>query len=107
MPSAIPLNEGKEEDRLLLVSNRLPITIKRSEDGTYDFTMSSGGLVSGLSGLTKTTTFQWFGWPGIEIPKDEVGPLKQRLKDEYNAIPVLLDDEMADRYYNGFSSTPT
>ncbi len=107
MPSAIPLNEGEGEDRLLLVSNRLPITIKRSEDGTYDFTMSSGGLVSGLSGLTKTTTFQWFGWPGIEIPKDEVGPLKQRLKDEYNAIPVLLDDEMADRYYNGFSSTPT
>jgi trehalose 6-phosphate synthase len=107
MPFAIPTREGKEEDRLLLVSNRLPITIKRSEDGTYDFSMSSGGLVSGLSGLTKATTFQWFGWPGIEIPDDEAGPLKQRLKDEYNAIPVLLDDEIADRYYNGFSSTPT
>ena len=107
MPSAIPSKDRKVEDRLLLVSNRLPITIKRSEDGAYDFSMSSGGLVSGLSGLTKTTTFQWFGWPGIEIPNDEVGPLKQRLRDEYNAIPVLLDDGMADRYYNGFSSTFT
>ena len=66
--------------------------------------MSSGGLVSGLSGLTKSTTFQWFGWTGIEIPDDEVEPLSKRLKDEYNAFPVLLDDEMADRYYNGFSS---
>src|SRR3954447_12675896 len=99
--SSIEEEPKQSEARLLLVSNRLPITIKRSEDGTYDFSMSSGGLVSGLSGLTKTTTFQWFGWPGIEIPDDEVGPLKQRLKDEYNAIPVLLDDETADRYYNG------
>lgn len=45
--------------RLLLVSNRLPITIKRSDEGHYDFSMSSGGLVAGLSGLAKTTKFQW------------------------------------------------
>ena len=49
------------EGRLLLVSNRLPITIKRSDEGKYDMSMSSGGLVSGLSGLSKTTTFQWYG----------------------------------------------
>lgn len=66
--------------------------------------MSSGGLVSGLSGLRKTTTFQWYGWPGLEIPKNEVGKLKDQLKREYNAIPVMLDDRLADRHYNGFSS---
>lgn len=92
------------ENRLLLVSNRLPITIKRSDDGGYSFSMSSGGLVSGLSGLSKSTTFQWYGWPGLEIPDDEAEPLKQRLKDEYNAIPIFIDDELADRHYNGFSS---
>lgn len=91
--------------RLLLVSNRLPITIKRSDEGKFDFSMSSGGLVSGLSGLAKSTTFQWYGWPGIEIPEDEVPKLKQQLKDEYNAVPIMLDDELADRHYNGFSST--
>jgi len=92
------------EGRLLLVSNRLPITIKRTEDGKYDFTMSSGGLVSGLSGLSKTTTFQWYGWPGLEVPEDEIGDLKDRLRDEYNAVPIMLDDDLADRHYNGFSS---
>lgn len=92
------------EGRLLLVSNRLPITINRSEDGHYDFKMSSGGLVSGLSGLSKSTTFQWYGWPGLEIPEDEIPLLKERLKDEYNAIPIMLDDDLADRHYNGFSS---
>lgn len=102
MPS---LEEPKQNDaRLLLVSNRLPITIKRSEDGKYDFSMSSGGLVSGLSGLSKSTTFQWYGWPGLEVPEPEIPEVKQRLKDEYGAVPVFIDDELADRHYNGFSS---
>lgn len=90
--------------RLLLLSNRLPITIKRSDDGSYTFSMSSGGLVTGLSGLSKTTSFQWYGWPGLEVPDNEVADMKQRLKDEYGAHPVFIDDELADRHYNGFSS---
>ena len=102
MPSEVA--PPKQESRLLLVSNRLPITIKRSEDGSYDFSMSSGGLVSGLSGLSKTTQFQWYGWPGIEVPGAEAQNLTKRLKDEYNAVPVFIDDELADRHYNGFSS---
>ena len=90
--------------RLLLISNRLPITIKRSDDGQYSFSMSSGGLVTGLSGLSKTTSFQWYGWPGLEVPDAEAGPMRQRLKDEYGAVPVFVDDELADRHYNGFAS---
>lgn len=90
--------------RLLLVSNRLPITIKRSEDGKYDFSMSSGGLVSGLSGLAKSTKFQWYGWPGLQIPQNELGFVNDRLWKEYGAVPIFMDDELADRHYNGFSS---
>lgn len=102
MPAAAA--DPQSEGRLLLISNRLPITIKRSEEGKYDFSMSSGGLVSGLSGLSKSTTFQWYGWPGLEVPENEIQTLKARLKEEYNAVPVMLDDELADRHYNGFSS---
>lgn len=90
--------------RLLLLSNRLPITIKRSEDGKYSFSMSSGGLVTGLSGLSKTTNFLWYGWPGLEVPDNEVDHMKKHLKDEYGAHPVFIDDETADRHYNGFAS---
>lgn len=103
MPSIEPSPPG--ESRLLIVSNRLPITIRRSDGGKYEFSMSSGGLVTGLSGLSKTTTFQWYGWPGLEVPEDEVPSVKQRLKDEFNATPVFMDDFLADRHYNGFSST--
>jgi trehalose 6-phosphate synthase len=97
--------EPKAAVRLLLVSNRLPITIKKQDDGTYAFSMSSGGLVTGLSGLAKTTKFQWYGWPGLEVPEEEAGPMRQQLKDDYGAVPVFIDDELADRHYNGFSST--
>jgi len=100
-------DSSKPESRLLLISNRLPITIKRSDEGKYDMSMSSGGLVSGLSGLSKSTKFQWYGWPGLEVPDDEIGKLKTQLKDEYDAVPVMLDDELADRHYNGFSSKST
>lgn len=103
MPIASETN--KADARLLLISNRLPITIKRSEAGGYDFSMSSGGLVSGLSGLSRDTTFQWYGWPGLEVPEKEAGPLTERLKEEYNAVPIFIDDDLADRHYNGFSST--
>jgi trehalose 6-phosphate synthase len=96
--------EQPASGRLLLVSNRLPITIRRSEGGKYEFSMSSGGLVTGLSGLAKTTTFQWFGWPGLEVPEDEIETVKSRLKEEYNATPVFIADKLADRHYNGFSS---
>lgn len=96
--------DGPAPGRLLLLSNRLPITIKRSEDGSYSFSMSSGGLVTGLSGLGKTTSFQWYGWPGLEIPENEVEGVSRRLRDEYGAHPVFVDDELADKHYNGFSS---
>jgi len=102
MPSIIA--EPKVQGRLLLVSNRLPITIKKGDDGNLIFSMSSGGLVTGLSGLSKTTTFQWYGWPGQEVPEAERAPMIEQLKDQYGAIPVFIDDELADRHYNGFSS---
>lgn len=78
--------------RLLLVSNRLPITIRRSRSGNYEFSMSSGGLVTGLSGLSKTTTFQWYGWPGLEVPEDEIKTVTERLQEEFNATPVFMED---------------
>ena len=60
--------------------------------------------MSGLSGLSRTTTFKWYGWPGLEVPEDEAGPLTERLSKDYNAVPIYIDDDLADRHYNGFSS---
>lgn len=103
-PSSSSLSSLAPDSRLLLVSNRLPVAIKRSPTGEYTFTLGSGGLVSGLSGLSKSTEFKWYGWPGLEVPKSEQANLSERLDDEYEAVPVFLDDALADLYYNGFAS---
>lgn len=93
------------KSRLLVISNRLPVTVRAHGNGKYDFQLSSGGLVTGLSGLLNTTKFQWFGWPGLEVPEGDIAHLKDRLAKEHNAIPIFLDDDLAEKHYNGFSST--
>ncbi|KAK5115709.1 hypothetical protein LTR62_000798 [Meristemomyces frigidus] len=100
----VPEEKPAPKGRLLLVSNRLPITIKRSDEGHYDFSMSSGGLVSGLAGLQRTTQFQWYGWPGMPLPEDEIPHVKERLLNDFSAVPIFLEEELADRHYNGFSN---
>ena len=60
--------------------------------------------MTGLSGLSQSTEFKWYGWPGLEIPEAEASSLSSQLKDGYNAVPVFLDEGLADRYYNGFAS---
>ena len=101
---AVLPSKPRSTSRLLLVSNRLPVTINRSEDGVYKFSQGTGGLVSGLRGLSKTSTYQWYGWPGLQIPAEEEESLTARLREECGAVPIYLDDTLADLYYNGFSS---
>ena len=90
--------------RLLIVSNRLPVSIKRTAPHTYTFSQGSGGLVTALSGLSQSTEFKWYGWPGLEIPKEEEEELEGRLREEFGAVPVFLEEGLSERYYNGFSS---
>ena len=65
--SGITVGGGEGEQRLIVVSNRLPVTISKDDEGVYHFKMSSGGLVSALSGCKKTMSFTWIGWPGKDV----------------------------------------
>lgn len=93
--------------RLLLVSNKTPVIVKRTSEASYSFSQGSGGLISGLSGLSRTNPYTWYGWPGLEIPEADTAAVSNRLRDDFASVPVLLDDELADRYYNGFASNVT
>jgi hypothetical protein len=92
-------------EHLIVVSNRLPVTITKDAQGEYHFKMSSGGLVSALSGTKKSMSFTWIGWPGFYIPPKERHIVDKRLKEEYSCQAVYLDDDVADRHYNGFSNS--
>ncbi|RMX75522.1 hypothetical protein D0868_16832, partial [Hortaea werneckii] len=47
----------------------------------------------------------WYGWPGVQLPENEVPHVKERLFNEFSAVPIFMDDDLADRHYNGFSNS--
>ncbi|KAL2000476.1 hypothetical protein VTN02DRAFT_3026 [Thermoascus thermophilus] len=90
---------------IILVSNRLPLSVKRAPDGSYQSSLSSGGLVTAVSGLTKSTSFRWFGWPGIEVKDPAEREEVRRSLAAHDAVPIFLESELAHEHYNGFSNS--
>ncbi|KAK5029296.1 hypothetical protein LTS07_005758 [Exophiala sideris] len=93
------------EGRVLVIANRLPITIKEVQEGDFEYNISSGGLVSGLRSLAKAVDFKWFGWPGIDIHRNDKDKVRHDLADKFNAYPIFLPEDLAQRHYNGFSNS--
>ena len=104
-PSLPNFSNGASPQHLIVVSNRLPITISKDAEGKFHFKMSSGGLVSALSGCKKSMSFTWIGWPGFYINPKDRAYVDKVLSEEYSCQAVYLDDDIADRHYNGFSNS--
>ncbi|KAJ2469858.1 Trehalose-6-P synthase/phosphatase complex synthase subunit [Coemansia sp. RSA 2322] len=88
---------------LIVVSNRLPVTLEQ-KGSEWSFKLSSGGLVSALSGLKREMSFTWVGWPGKDFGADDRDKI-DRLLSENACSAVYLDDETAELYYNGFANS--
>lgn len=89
--------------RLIIVSNRLPITINRKK-GELIYYPSAGGLATGLNSLDQSIERIWIGWPGetVEDPLEQTSIKQQFQKDKM--IPVFLTAEEVKLYYEGFSN---
>lgn len=95
--------------RLLVVSNRLPISVAR-EKGQLVFKESSGGLVSGISAYLdslrgaqfRKSGYVWVGWPGIAVEDKFQDDLRSKALSEYNAYPVFLSERAMEQFYQGF-----
>jgi trehalose 6-phosphate synthase len=93
----------EKKRRLIIVSNRLPLSLKKV-DGKYESSLSSGGLVTALSGISSSTNVRWFGWPGSNIEDEEERKVAQQSLGDKDAVGIFLDDELAHGHYNEFSS---
>lgn len=95
--------------RLLIVSNRLPITVVEKE-GKVRFQESAGGLVSGLSAYLDSlkasftqTEHIWMGWPGITVNNNKTKEkLKSKLPAKFNCYPVFISEKSMGNFYYGF-----
>ncbi|ALI98399.1 bifunctional alpha,alpha-trehalose-phosphate synthase (UDP-forming)/trehalose-phosphatase [Rufibacter tibetensis] len=89
--------------KTIIISNRLPIKVQRTEDGlTYE--TSEGGLATGLGSIYKTDDNIWIGWPGTFF--NDTAEQEQVTKDlsEQSMRPVFLTESEIHNFYEGFSN---
>ncbi len=87
---------------MLLVSNRLPVTIAHRR-GELAYEPSPGGLAVGLDAFRREHTARWVGWPG-DVADADRRRVQRRLRADFACYPVFLPRETARRYYGGFSN---
>ena len=89
-------------NKLIIVSNRLPITLNTSS-GKLKVESSVGGLATGISSLKVKTEKIWIGWPGMDFAKSKKIEIEElnNILNKQNLYPVFLSNKEIDDYYHG------
>ncbi|MFL5518043.1 MAG: trehalose-6-phosphate synthase, partial [Gemmatimonadales bacterium] len=92
------------EGKLIVVSNRLPLSVRRGADG-WVAEPSAGGLASAVNPILKQRGGVWIGWPG-HAPRAEDAArsaLLQRWATQ-GYVAVDLPSGLARRFYEGYAN---
>lgn len=91
--------------RLIVVSNRLPLTL-RKEEGSWKTERSSGGLATAMNPLLRKIGGEWIGWPGGKAEEDdeERSAILRNWEQTERCIAVSLPAETAARFYEGYAN---
>ncbi|MEO5572378.1 MAG: bifunctional alpha,alpha-trehalose-phosphate synthase (UDP-forming)/trehalose-phosphatase [Bacteroidia bacterium] len=95
--------------RLIIVSNRAPVNIKK-EYGGYSYEESPGGLASGLRAYIERmnenknsdTEIIWIGWPGAEVKDRDKEKVKKEISKKFGTHCVFLSEDVMEKFYEGF-----
>ncbi|MRR12717.1 bifunctional alpha,alpha-trehalose-phosphate synthase (UDP-forming)/trehalose-phosphatase, partial [bacterium] len=94
--------------RLIIVSNRLPVSAER-RGGHVSYRRSVGGVATGLGSYTQGTDQEvmWVGWPALaaqRLDAAERARIRDTLAADYQCEPVFLTDRDVSEFYYGFSN---
>lgn len=94
------------ENRLIVISNRLPFVIQNQSEGGARLVPGSGGLVTALAPVLRNRGGMWIGWPGQTGDISELSRILADAADEagYMLIPVSLTREEYDKFYCGYAN---
>ncbi len=94
-----------KQQRLVVVANRLPFTLKHDND-EWRVEHSTGGLVTAMEPLLKNSDGIWIGWPGDSDNLDD--PQRLKLLDDRGRLEgcfaVDLSPEVSYGFYEGYSN---
>jgi trehalose 6-phosphate synthase/phosphatase len=98
-------SETEGQRRLVVVSNRLPLTLKRSGEG-WRTERSAGGLATAMGPILERTRGIWIGWSGeasgIEDERRQKTLVRWAERERYFAVD--LPPDVAEGFYEGFSN---
>jgi len=91
--------------KVILVSNRLPISVQVAEDGQFSYQPSAGGLATGLKSMHEGEgEVTWIGWPGHTFSAEEdISEVTNRLHADH-MVPIYITAEDYEDFYEGFSN---
>jgi trehalose 6-phosphate synthase/phosphatase len=96
------------QNRLLVVSNRLPVVLRKDKAGEWSAEPGSGGLVTALLPVLKHRGGTWIGWPGtpVDSASDDLDRALGRAGDALGCAlqPVHLDEHEEHNFYRGFAN---
>jgi trehalose 6-phosphate synthase/phosphatase len=91
--------------RIVIVSNRLPVSITKDKKNNNKFQKSAGGLATSIGAYTEKLTelsYVWVGWPGVSATtKLEQEEITSSL-ESMHCYPVFLTEKEMDKFYLGF-----
>lgn len=93
------------QGRLILVSNRLPVSLQRQGDNLR-VEPSPGGLATALSAVwNRYKDGVWIGWPGAQVDVDIQSLLDKVARDgPYELRAVTLTAQEIEKFYAGFAN---
>ncbi|GAB2546722.1 bifunctional alpha,alpha-trehalose-phosphate synthase (UDP-forming)/trehalose-phosphatase [Rufibacter soli] len=89
--------------KTIIISNRLPIKVQRTE-GDLVYETSEGGLATGLGSIYKQGDNLWIGWPGIYFENEAEEKQVHDDLSKQSMLPVFLTETEIRDYYEGFSN---
>lgn len=97
--------ENRTQQRLVVVSNRLPYTLKRAGEG-WRTERSTGGLATAMGPILKRTGGIWIGWSGDSSDPEDAKRRKLlerwAAQDNYHAVDIPAEVQAG--FYEGFSN---
>jgi trehalose 6-phosphate synthase/phosphatase len=99
------MTTSHRERRVILVSNRLPFSLRKTKLG-WRTERSAGGLVHAMKPVLERSGGLWLGWPGDGGPHDDARrrEVLARWSERHAAVPVELPQNVGDLFYNGYAN---
>ena len=98
-------DDAADGGRLVVISNRLPLTLRLSGD-EWSAESSAGGLATALEPVLRRTGGLWIGWPGdaAEGSAKERRRLLSQWERDHGYVAVELPKSVSRRFYHGYAN---